>query len=829
MGTMNAYWPAPPFYAMGEDRSAGVQGCDCVVELVDGRLAVGKLEQFDPNGNLIGIKAAESEELTPFSVERVRMIKVNQPLSLRPDRAAIQCVGAVETQLAEEKDFRVRFADGGELSGKTLGFVKEESGLFLFPVDSGAGAETAISCFIPAQALGDVTIGRLLGETLAANKVVPPKLLAAALDKQSVLHGERLGEFLRNRAVVTQAELANAIEQQKRHPNVRFGQVLLEAKLVSEAEIDQALSAQKANRGRPLGEILVEMGAVTRQEIQAALAQKMGIPFIDVRKFEIDGNALQLVQPAFAKQHQVLPLVRSERSLVVAVENPLAMDFTQEMRFATGLSIVPVMAAADELKARIVKEYAGLENRSERFNWDTPALGATEKVERGLPDDMEKVEMQDLAIQLSQEAPRPVDLAQTEESAVRVSESTLVRLVNKMIVDAHAQGASDIHIETNPGKRSMRIRFRKDGALMDYLELDPAYCASMVSRIKIMAGLDISERRHAQDGKIDFSRYGGMPIELRVAVIPTANNLEDVVLRILAGAEPLPLDRLRLSARNLDELKKMLVRSYGLILVCGPTGSGKTTTLHSVLRHINEPDTKIWTAEDPIEISQPGLRQVQVNAKIGWTFAAAMRAFLRADPDVIMVGEMRDDETAKIAIEASLTGHLVFSTLHTNSAAESVVRLLDLGMDPFNFADALIGILSQRLARRLCAKCKRPHPANDNEIAELAEEYCAGTGLELAATVRTWRAKFGGEGQLQLYTAGANGCEACNAGYKGRIGLHELLVATPRIKQLIHAHATAVEIAEAAIADGMTLLRQDGIEKVLQGELDLASARGAFS
>ena len=438
--------------------------------------------------------------------------------------------------------------------------------------------------------------------------------------------------------------------------------------------------------------------------------------------------------------------------------------------------------------------------------------------------------MQDLAGQLSREMPKPAEPAQADGSAARVGESTMVRLVNKMIMDAHAQGVSDVHIEANPGNRNLLIRFRKDGVLVDYLELEAAYRSSLVSRIKIMADLDISERRHAQDGKIDFSRHGGIPIELRVAVIPTTNNLEDVVLRILAGAEPLPLDKLGLSARNLDELKKMVVRSYGLILVCGPTGSGKTTTLHSVLRHINQRDTKIWTAEDPIEITQPGLRQVQVNAKIGWTFAAAMRAFLRADPDVIMVGEMRDEETTKIGIEASLTGHIVFSTLHTNSAAESIVRLLDLGMDPFNFADALVGILSQRLARKLCVKCKQPHAVDDKEIEELAQEYCMGTGLNPTATIKAWRARFSKDGEpLQLYVANAKGCPACNAGYKGRVGLHELLVATPRVKKLIHEHATAVQIAETATTEGMTLLRQDGIEKVLQGDIDLASARGAFS
>jgi hypothetical protein len=255
-------------------------------------------------------------------------------------------------------------------------------------------------------------------------------------------------------------------------------------------------------------------------------------------------------------------------------------------------------------------------------------------------------------------------------------------------------------------------------------QMPQGYSNALVSRIKVMAELDISEHRRPQDGKIDFGRHGPLSIELRVAIIPTANNLEDVVLRILGGAEPLPLDQVGFSARDLGKLKQMISRSYGLILVCGPTGSGKTTTLHSVLRELNRLDIKIWTAEDPIEITQPGLRQVQVNSKIDWTFAAAMCAFLRADPDVIMVGEMRDAETTKIGIEASLIGHLVFSTLHTNSAAESIVRLLDLGMDPFNFADALIGILSQRLARKLCLNCRQVHVASAAGIAVLCDEYC---------------------------------------------------------------------------------------------------------
>ena len=281
-----------------------------------------------------------------------------------------------------------------------------------------------------------------------------------------------------------------------------------------------------------------------------------------------------------------------------------------------------------------------------------------------------------------------------------------MKLVNKVIIDAYQQGASDIHIEPYPGKAKTEIRFRKDGALQPYISVPASYRNALAARIKIMCDLDISERRKPQDGKIKFKKFGPLDIELRVATIPSQGGVEDIVMRVLAAGEPIPLDKLGLSPRNLRMCKEAIEKPYGLFFVCGPTGSGKTTTLHSVLGYLNKPDTKIWTAEDPVEITQRGLRQVQMNPKAGLTFAVAMKAFLRADPDIIMVGEMRDKETVSTGIEASLTGHLVFATLHTNSAPESIIRLLDMGMDPFNFADALLGILAQRLARRLCGKCK---------------------------------------------------------------------------------------------------------------------------
>lgn len=426
------------------------------------------------------------------------------------------------------------------------------------------------------------------------------------------------------------------------------------------------------------------------------------------------------------------------------------------------------------------------------------------------------------------------EYGQTTEDVSAASDNELVKLVNKIIIDAYNQGASDIHIEPYPEKGKTEVRFRKDGTLVNYIEIPPSYRNSLIARIKIMCDLDISERRRPQDGKIKFKKFGPLDIELRVATIPTAGGMEDVVMRILAAGKPIPLDKLGLSEHNNRKIKELIAKPYGLFFVCGPTGSGKTTTLHSALGYINTPETKIWTAEDPVEITQKGLRQVQVNKKAGLDFAMVMKAFLRADPDVIMVGEMRDKETVSTGIEASLTGHLVFATLHTNSAPESIIRLLDMGMDPFNFADALIGILAQRLAKRLC-DCKKPYMPDANEIKSILNEYCE----ELKNTsnwkkdpegaykaiYQDWVKRFGNEkGQLTLYKA--TGCEKCNdSGYKGRVGLHELLEGTDAIKKNIQEHARVAEMFATALEEGMRTLRQDGIEKVLQGVTDMKQVR----
>jgi type II secretory ATPase GspE/PulE/Tfp pilus assembly ATPase PilB-like protein len=362
------------------------------------------------------------------------------------------------------------------------------------------------------------------------------------------------------------------------------------------------------------------------------------------------------------------------------------------------------------------------------------------------------------------------------------------------------------------------------------MELPHTYRSALIARIKIMCELDISERRKPQDGKIDFAKFSTQhKLELRVATIPTSNGMEDVVMRLLASAKPIAMEKLGLRPSAFEALRHAVGRPYGMVLCVGPTGSGKTTTLHSVLGYLNTPEKKIWTAEDPVEISQPDLRQVQVNPKIDWTFAKALRSFLRADPDIIMVGEIRDEETAKIAVEASLTGHMVLSTLHTNSAAETVIRLLDMGMDPFNFADSLLAVLAQRLLRKLCGECRVARDASDEEVQEWLNDYLHIFPVDIRPTpeevMADWLSRFGKDGRLQHHHS--PGCPVCEGGgLKGRVGVHELLVVNVEMRRLIQTSARPEQMLHEALHHGgMRTLRQDGIEKMLAGLTSMEQVR----
>ncbi|MBI3041468.1 MAG: GspE/PulE family protein [Betaproteobacteria bacterium] len=577
--------------------------------------------------------------------------------------------------------------------------------------------------------------------------------------------------------------------------------------VITAAELELAIRLARG-RGVNIEQVLKDELKVTDSALGLALSKFFGLPYEPFDPDRAKPTALlRKLKRTFVASQAWLPIAEDDQGMVIVTTDPERV-----------------------ISSRIVSQVFPRKKAAYRVCSNSEFAATVEHFYRleGAPASVDTI-----IKRMDQDTSEPRSVVVEEKSD---PDSATVQLVNKIIVEAHQMRASDIHVEPRQGGAKSKVRFRIDGSLVDYTDIPASHHAQVVARLKIMADLDIASKREPQDGKIAFKQFvPSLDIELRVATLPTVGGKEDVVMRILTAGRPVPLEQLGLSRHNLQLLKSLISKPYGLFLVCGPTGSGKTTTLHSVLGHINTPETKIWTAEDPVEITHESLRQVQINPRVDLTFARAMRAFLRADPDVIMVGEMRDKETAAIGIEASLTGHRVLATIHTNSAPESIVRLLDMGMDPFNFSDALLGIMAQRLAKRLCAKCKKPHVATQEEIRLMLAEY--NQDLKDADRFKTdprsafeaayaeWAGNHAyDKGQFILYEPA--GCDACRGtGYSGRVALHELLAVTDAIKKNIQEHARVAEVLLTAVNEGMRTLKQDGMEKVLQGVMDMRAVR----
>jgi type II secretory ATPase GspE/PulE/Tfp pilus assembly ATPase PilB-like protein len=803
-------WPTPdlPGYP-GSGASSSAEPCE--IEGLNGQLLSGKLTLFDPARSMLLLRAAGARTSAPLRFDQFRRLRLMTPLEAVVGSGGLRSPGPVGV--------RVKFRGAPDWAGKSVGHRQEAYGLFLFePVGSGGGVQRI---FLPRTAYDAFEIGPPLGETLVAEALATPEQVSQALAEQQQMRQRKLGEMLVVKQIITPEALAEAIDRQARMPMVRIGEALTALGFITEAQLDQALAQQREERGVPLGELLVRGGTVSRADLQTALARKMGYPLVDVQQFQPDAAALAKLPYAVAVRVPALPLMVHAGRLVVAVEDPSNRQAIDEIEFAAQGKVLPVLARSGVLAQVLDRAY-------EKVGAAVPASMGGGMIDPNGTLEFDSTDAKGLLEKLEQHGDGKA--GEDDDLTIEQSDNSLVRLINSMILEARAQGVSDIHIECPAGREKVRIRFRRDGQLRPYLELPHNYRAAIIARLKIMCDLDISERRKPQDGKINFSRFvQGTKLELRVATIPTTGNLEDAVLRLLASAKPLPLEQLGLSPANLARFQAAVQRPNGMVLCVGPTGSGKTTTLHSAMGYINTPERKIWTAEDPIEITQPGLRQVQVNPRIDWTFAKALRSFLRADPDVIMVGEIRDQETAQVAVEASLTGHLVMSTLHTNSAPETVTRLLDMGMDPFNFADALLLVLAQRLVRRLCVHCRSPHEAQPAELEELADDFrraCADpqAAPDSGALIDRWRQRFGTEGRITLYKP--VGCDRCDGvGTRGRAGIHEMMAISRPLRHLIQTGARAEQLMAQAQLDGLHTLRQDGIEKVLAGVTTIDEVR----
>ncbi|MFM9835388.1 MAG: GspE/PulE family protein, partial [Methylophilaceae bacterium] len=767
-------WPKPPYFNFvpSADKPALER---CIVELIKDRAHAGNIIRFSPEESRILFQPVSSSVHQVISFDKIKNLQLLWPSKLVPEQNFLEARANEVFPPTEKQAYLIEFIDDTTLTGETLGYVNTEVGLYIYPVIEGGAVERH---FIPRQSIKNYQIGLHIGEILLEENLVTSDDIETALKHQKNLRSKRIGDYLNENQILSADQLHQAISHQEQRPVLRLGEALKELNLLTDKELEEALSKQKENRTLRLGQILIDMGIVDERTLKGTLAKKMGIPYVSLTKFNFDPNAIRLINASLAKKFTLMPLCIHDGLLVVAFEDPMDTKSIDEVRFVTQMKVLPAMASREDILDTHKSYY------SQNKLWSSDELiPILENVDGSIDFDFKEDSngdfgINDLANRLFDEDNSRIQ--EKVDEPIAESDNTLVQLVNKMIIDAVKDGVSDIHIETYPEKKNTVVRFRKDGSLMPYLEIPANFRNALISRIKIMSQLDISERRKPQDGKLDFQQFSSLKVELRVATIPTSNGLEDIVMRILAASKPVPVDKLGLSDEALKTMKNLVAKPYGLILVCGPTGSGKTTTLHSLMGHINTPERKIWTAEDPVEITQVGLRQVQVNAKIGWTFANAMRSFLRADPDVIMVGEMRDEETTKIGIEASLTGHLVLSTLHTNSAPESIVRMLDLGMDPFNFADALLAVLAQRLAKTLCKECKEAYSPDETEMEALAIEFVEHTEWEAKEVLEKWQQAHGKDKKFTLYKA--KGCKACSqTGYRGRLGLYELMTVTPSV------------------------------------------------
>lgn len=568
---------------------------------------------------------------------------------------------------------------------------------------------------------------------------------------------------------------------------------LLNSSIATSAQLQKALESSKKS-GKSIELALIENFNLKKEDVGKSLSLFYNCPFKSFNpELPVPVELISKLKKSFLLHYVWVPLTWGKNVTEILVDDPKDLRKTDHIRALLSNQNVRFCVGIREDIIKYIDRFFSADKPSETME------AALENLDNLIPDVSFEVEEE----------------IETDKDIVDESSSQVVKLVDQVLITAYRKKASDIHIEPSPLTKKTLIRFRMDGVCHEYLQVPNTMAPAILSRLKIMAGLDIAERRLPQDGKIKMKRKGMPTFELRMSTMPTAGGFEDTVLRVLAKAGAMKIDDMGLNDRNLSILKKIISQPYGLILVVGPTGSGKTTTLHSALGHINKPEIKIWTAEDPVEITQPGLRQVEVRSRIGLDFARVMRGFLRLDPDVIMIGEMRDKETASIGVEASLTGHLVFSTLHTNSAPETVTRLLDMGLNPLNFSDAFLGVLAQRLTRRLCSNCKKQFNPSHDEFDDIVSDYgrdkFKATGIEYSP-------------DLVLYRPG--GCETCSgSGYKGRMGIHELMEGTPVIKGLIKRAANTEELFEQAYKDNMTTLKQDGIIKVFKGLTDISEIR----
>ena len=735
-----------------------VPGVPVHAHLIDNVVLQGDLVEFSSDSGMLRIKSKGDNESRTIAFEQLKYLEFVTPVVAERLTHPLSEHGGNVILPNKDTSYEITFHDGSRLQGQSLASRLDKSGLHLYPrLDNGQLRRL----FVPFGAIKSYKLGPQLGKVLLDQNRIDRATLDQAVNTQRALRNKNLVDYLRDMVVTDPEKLQQVLDNPalyKNDPRITddetLGRYLVGKAIITPAQLEQALQQLRQDKERRLGDILVEMGAVREQDVLLAMAAKLGVPFVNLKAFSIQPDAIAKVPIEIARRYNLVPLMLYSGRLVVAVNDPLNTEAIDAVRFITGHNIEPVLATRHDIEKAIDRYYRS----------DDEILAAENDLDVQGSDKQEEEDIRE-SIRLGREKP-------------------IVRLVNNFILDAVRRGASDIHIRPETGEVS--LLYRIDGSLIPVSRFSKGLLPAVVSRIKIMGHMNIAERRLPQDGRARI-KYQGHNIDLRISVIPTVAG-ESVVIRVLdAEAGLKSIDEIGFSSQDQRIFRNLVSRSDGIFLVTGPTGSGKSTTLYAVLQELIQRDLNIITIENPVEYRIAGIEQIQVNTVPGYTFARALRHILRHDPDVIMIGEMRDEETARIAIESALTGHLVLSTLHTNNAVASVTRLLDMGIEAYLLSSALLGILAQRLVRRNCPHCL----AQEDIDPEMRK------ALDVP--------------ESEIFYKGT-GCDECNwTGYRGRMAVYELLTVNDDFRALIKPGATVKQLQEAAVAQGMVPLTQQAL------------------
>jgi len=794
----------PPFAGLmdGPDYT----NCLVGVEVHRNQRIKGKLCRFDADAEVLEILETSKKKPTELEFRDIKFIRFEKPYQITLEKAEPENPDNALPIDNEARDFQVFFKDRLEITGKTYGSRVDKNGIHFYEQQKkGRKWRYCTHLFVSRTAVENYIIGEQIGGMLVRKNAISQDELESVLQEQQQQRSKLLGEYLLGNHIVDGEDLEKVLVRQQSMPNVKLGELLISEELISEQQLHEALREQKKKRKSSLGEILTERGLIDRDQIQHCLASKLGIPFINLRKFKFRPDAIKLVSADVAFKQEAVPLYTYDDRLVVALEDPMNWQATDALRIASDKQIEPVMASRDDI------------NWALNFHYSSDELNAAEVPHLIDADDQEYDH----------------NLFTAFETA-EVTNQSVLRIINKIIEEACRRKVSDIHIEPDAESERVVVRFRKDDVLSVYYKFPWKFGAAFASRLKTMAGLNIAERSRLQVGKINFRKFADVDLDLSVSTMPTSEGSEDLVISLLGRVRCMPINAIGFSSRDLDRVLDTISAKQGLFVVTGPAASGKTSTMHSLVSYLNNPERKICTIEDPVAIRHQGVRQVQISEKSGMNFSSALEAALMAKPDILMVEDIRDSETAKAAVNAALSGHLVIAGMSADSAVDGIQRLLDLGITHLDVADSLLGMASQRLVKTLCISCKKPYQADTKELVFLASEYCqeisgkSGSATALKESVNRvihdWEQRLRVIDHFTLHKA--TGCRDClDTGYRGHIGVHQLLLMTPEIRRLIINKVSREQVREKSMLLSMRSLKQDGIEKVLQGYTDFSQVR----